>query len=269
MLRKKKLKNLVDEEEPDVRGPPRKAVINPRDRQDNYVELFKKHFTFRQAEPVDAISNQEGLKRAYSQPNSLYTHGNVLHIAGTQMGRPFKTYRDRQPWGDAVQDVWDDLKIPFKMTAHSQRYKDALEVLKNNPGITHLNGHSLGGAVALQLQKDLPERKFTTSTYGAPTISLTPAPENSQRYRNPGDPVSILDRGTIKTPETKPSLNPLTAHGYGNFTHTSESNSNGWVIDKQFKPQPQYNRPMQPLEFIPQNDDEGWVYPPNYDGPKM
>ncbi len=54
-------------------------------------------------------------------------------------------------------------------------------------------GHSLGGSVALELQDNMADRKFKTNTYGAPVLSFTPA-EN--RYRNRGDPVSMLDFGS-------------------------------------------------------------------------
>lgn len=117
------------------------SAIHPfasSDRQNNYVNLVRKNlYKTRVAKPVDAIANQEGLRRACSEPNSFYIHGNVLHLAGTQIGRTFTTYHNGQPWGDAVQDTWDDLKIPCHVTSHSLRYKEAKEVFntqsKYNP----------------------------------------------------------------------------------------------------------------------------------------
>ena len=121
-----------------------------------------------------------------------------------------------------------------------------------------MNGHSLGGTVALQLQKDMPDRNFTVSTYGAPTVSFT---QSENRFRNPGDPISLLDFGTKTTEDEQPSLNQLKAHSYQHFNHTSETSNNGWVTDKQFTPQPQYNAPAQPIAIQPQNDtvDNKWV----------
>jgi hypothetical protein len=48
------------------------------------------------------------------------------------------------------QDMWDDLKIPFNMTKYSQRYQEANQMLHDNPQITNVIGHSLGGSVALE-----------------------------------------------------------------------------------------------------------------------
>ena len=56
----------------------------------------------------------------------------------------------------------------------------------------------------------MPERNFTVSTYGAPVASMK---QSDNRYRNPGDYISILDRGAKITGEEKPSLNQLKAHG--------------------------------------------------------
>ena len=39
----------------------------------------------------------------------------------------------------------------------SERYKRAMDYLVAHPEVTFLDGHSLGGAVVLQLQKDFPE----------------------------------------------------------------------------------------------------------------
>ena len=75
----------------------------------------------------------------------------------------------------STQDWYDDLKIPFYQTHKTLRYKDAKMLLESNKQITSLNGHSLGGSVALQLQKDFPERNLKINTYGAPVVSMTPS----------------------------------------------------------------------------------------------
>jgi pimeloyl-ACP methyl ester carboxylesterase len=66
-------------------------------------------------------------------------------------------------------------------------------------------GHSLGGSVVLEMQKQYPDRTFKTTTYGAPVKSIT-TPDNidNKRFRNIGDPISILDRGA--TNAIAPSL---------------------------------------------------------------
>jgi pimeloyl-ACP methyl ester carboxylesterase len=112
---------------------------------------------------------------------------------------------------DFPQDHWDDLKIPFNLTAESLRYRNADKALKNNEllnpdrKITSLVGHSLGGAVILEMQKQYPDINFKTTTYGAPVKSIT-TPDNidNKRFRNIGDPVSVLDRGA--TNGVSPSL---------------------------------------------------------------
>jgi hypothetical protein len=94
------------------------------------------------------------------------------------------------------RDAWDDLKIPIQKTAWAKRYQDADALLKENPQVTNLVGHSLGGSAVLELQKNHTEKTFKTNTYGAPVASLT-VPDNvdNHRYRNYGDPVSMFDRG--------------------------------------------------------------------------
>jgi hypothetical protein len=48
-----------------------------------------------------------------------------------------------------LQDVWDDLKIPFVKMAKAQRYIDADALLGQNPQVSNLVGHSLGGSSVL------------------------------------------------------------------------------------------------------------------------
>jgi hypothetical protein len=95
----------------------------------------------------------------------------------------------------SVQDAWDTLKIPFGKTEESQRYKDADVLLAQNPQVSNLVGHSLGGSAVLELQKNHGEKTFKMNVYNTPVNSIT-RPDNidNHRYRNFGDPFSILDR---------------------------------------------------------------------------
>ena len=43
------------------------------------------------------ISDIEGLRRAYASDSGAYVHGDRMYVAGTRN----------------LQDVWDDLKLPF------------------------------------------------------------------------------------------------------------------------------------------------------------
>ncbi len=113
------------------------------------------------------------------------------------------------------QDYWDDLKIPFKLTKYSRRYRDADKLLQQKPDVKDLIGHSLGGTVSLELEKNHPDRHYDTTTYGAPVLSTTPG----NRYRHHFDPISMFDLGatTIGT-----ELNP---HTYTGFESYSDNNN--------------------------------------------
>ena len=135
------------------------------------------------------IADSEGLDEAYSTSEGLYSAGDTLYIAGTK----------------SAGDVLDDLSIPLGLTNTTQRHRDASMVLSANPQFSRLVGHSLGGAAALQLQKEHPELK--TRTYGAPVASFS---GSNERFRHWGDPVAMLDLGATTTAPR--GLNP---HSYG------------------------------------------------------
>ena len=84
-------------------------------------------------------ADTEALTEAYKESSGIVRHGETLIIAGTK---------------DAI-DVWDDLKIPLNQVHRSTRYAAAVQALKkaSDEGVTvtHLVGHSLGGAVAFRL----------------------------------------------------------------------------------------------------------------------
>lgn len=75
--------------------------------------------------------NATGLNTAYGTNKKLYIKDKTMFIAGTSN----------------LQDAWDDLKIPLRLTRFSQRYQDADDLLNKNPQVKHLVSHSLGGAV--------------------------------------------------------------------------------------------------------------------------
>jgi len=142
--------------------------------------------------------NTEGLKEAYKNRQTyLYLKDDTLYIGGTQN----------------IRDVWDDVtKVPFYGDVRkSERYKDADELLQKNPQVKKLVGHSLGGSVTLELQKQYPERNFETTTYGAPVTAFG----KGNRYRHSGilitDPISMFDFGATTYPIR--SNNPLRIHG--------------------------------------------------------
>ena len=89
-------------------------------------------------------------------------------------------------------------------------------------------GHSLGGSVSLQLQKDYPNRLKTSRTYGAPVADAFGG--NVERYRHYGDPVSILDRSAKSSIKLNPTTSLSLTHDYsemaGEFTSTEERPAN-------------------------------------------
>jgi len=143
------------------------------------------------------MQDREGLDQAYARDDGVYVVGDTEYIAGTKS------------FGDAV----DDLSIPLGMTNRTARYRDASRTLAANPKIRRVVGHSLGGAVALQMQHDNPNLK--SMTYGAPVLSFS---GSSERRRSLGDPISMFDFGSR---ETAPSTyNPHSYQDIGNRTES-------------------------------------------------
>ena len=81
--------------------------------------------------------NEEGMKKAYSNPEGYHIEGNKLFIAGT---------RD-------FNDVMDWYKIPVGTFKDSKIYKNIEPIFKNNKDINVIVGHSAGGSAALELEK--------------------------------------------------------------------------------------------------------------------
>ena len=86
-------------------------------------------------DPAEQLADRVGLDRAYGDPNKVYMTGDSMYVAGTS----------------SFGDVLDDLGLPFGLTRGTQRYIDAERVLQSNPKIRRVVGHSLGGAVSLEL----------------------------------------------------------------------------------------------------------------------
>ena len=121
------------------------------------VSNMKINNTIKQAIPDkpnnSRMSDSEGLSKALNAPNSVFIDGNRMYIAGTHN----------------LRDVWDDVsKIPFwGDLRNSERYQQAEAALKDNPQVNTVIGHSLGGSVALEINKQN-NNQFKTRTYGAP-----------------------------------------------------------------------------------------------------
>ena len=155
---------------------------------------YTKHIGFNNNNNFHKL-NSDGLTKAYNNNNKIHVENDTLYIAGTSN----------------LIDAYDDVsKIPFYGDIkNSTRYEQAKTVLDSNPNINQIIGHSLGGSVALQLQKD--NNKFETTTYGAPVLQLNPF-ITGNRYRFKNDPISMFDNGAITVDTFK--LNP---HSYSNY----------------------------------------------------
>jgi hypothetical protein len=101
-----------------------------------------------------------------------------------------------------ARDWYDDVtKVPvWGDTRQSERYQQAdktyNDLIESGHPVDRVVGHSLGGSVALQMQKDhfIPRSR----TFGAPVVDMRPFDRyytKAEHYRHPLDPVSIFDRG--------------------------------------------------------------------------
>ncbi len=173
---------------------------------------------------IKKMMDFEGLTNAYASADNVYLNDNTMYVSGTKHADTLiSTLPNFNPIQNYMkgyyQDMWDDLKIPFHNTANTQRYQEANEMLRDNPQITNVVGHSLGGSVALELEKNNPQDKLFTTTYGAPVY--TDSSIYSNRFRVVGDPVSMFDNGALtKLPN---SINP---HSYENGFNQINNNDN-------------------------------------------
>jgi len=153
--------------------------------------------TFHQTEakvkpaPVTFKADEQGLGEAYMNPlgTSYDPATKSLYVKGSS----------------TATDWLDDFRtIPFGDTSQSERHGQAVDAYNKLTGsgkpVDRVVGHSLGGSVALELQKNLDKqgRKVGSRTFGAPVMDLKSYDRyynNAERYRHPTDPVSILDRG--------------------------------------------------------------------------
>jgi hypothetical protein len=199
----------------DRSGPKAPPLLAPKPKTSSLLE---------RAAGEGVITDAEGLRRAYEQGDT-YTHGTTTYIAGSHTAR----------------DWWDDVtKIPFWGDSHNiYRMRMAQKALAANPQTTRVVGHSLGGAVALQAQKDNP--KLASRTYGAPVWDPFFGTDNQERgygifdkaqgkpggverYRSFGDPVSFFDGSAKSSMPGKEALSMSGPHAYQGLAaqHMSE-----------------------------------------------
>ena len=126
-----------------------------------YQTLYDKNDIKFASNNTKRITDADGLDEAYKSPNRTYINGNTLYIAGTK--------------GNLIGNDWlqnyQHIGIPFitgqkVRVDQTERYKQAIAAYKSHPEVKNLVGHSLGGAVALELKKD--NRDLTGRVYGTP-----------------------------------------------------------------------------------------------------
>ena len=107
------------------------------EKRNNLINEFKQVHSPIKEYVYNKISEAEGLEKAYAH-GDYFIHGKTMYIAGSHT---------KKDWYDDVTKVpdWGDLR-------QSTRYQAAEKALKENPQVTHVVGHSLGGSVALQLK---------------------------------------------------------------------------------------------------------------------
>ena len=152
------------------------------------------------------LTDAQGLRLAYENPDGIYQNGSILDIAGTKSGR----------------DEYDDLKLPLYQTQQTKRYKDVAKFIQDGTievdgkkltGITDIKSHSLGSVVGQQINDDY-GNIFRSRSYGSPFVS-SQRPEDTGtnlRMRISSDVVSMFDNATINLQRS--SLNPLDNHSY-------------------------------------------------------
>ena len=175
------------------------------------------------------LTDTQGLRLAYENPDGIYQNGSILYVAGTKSGR----------------DVYDDLKLPLYQTKQTKRYKDvdkfiqdgAIEVDGNKlTGITDIISHSLSSAVGQQINSDY-RNCFRSRSYGSPFVSGQ-RPEDTGanlRIRKTGDVVSMFDKGSITL--NKGTLDPLQNHSYQDIGNVHNKPGNLPITTEEFMQQ--------------------------------
>ena len=175
------------------------------------------------------LTDTQGLRLAYENPEGIYQNGSILYIAGTKSGR----------------DVYDDLKLPLYQTQQTKRYKDVDKFIKYGTikvdgkkltGITDIISHSLGSAVSQQINNDY-GNIFRSRSYGSPFVSGQ-RPEDTGtnlRIRKAGDVVSMFDKGSITL--NKRTLDPLQNHSYQDIGNVHNKPGNLPITSDEFMQQ--------------------------------
>ena len=164
----------TEDENPRTRVAGPRAPVLAKDVGEPLQELARRAGSGR-------ITDADGLARAYQQGDA-YMHGKTLYIAGSHTARDWMDDLTRIP-------LWRPLFGGSKAIHRYQMAQQAARATKPDTVV----GHSLGGAIALQMQKEDPT--LQSRTYGAPVFDPLGQNPSEDRLRSRFDPVSILYRG--------------------------------------------------------------------------
>ena len=185
------------------------------------------------------LTDTQGLRLAYENPEGIYQNGFILYIAGTKSGR----------------DVYDDLKLPLYQTQQTKRYKDVDKFIRDGTievdgkkltGITDIISHSLGSAVGQQINNDY-GNIFKSRSYGSPFVSGQ-RPEDTGTnltIRKAGDVVSMFDKGSITlntgtldaSSSSRGYRDPLQNHSYQDIGNVHNKAGNLPITTEEFMQQ--------------------------------
>lgn len=215
LLVKKIEKEMKRREDEKIEDDDRKKEIDWNARMNDFARNLNTHYKQnttlykeeRNLANKEKVEDRFGLSNAYASPTGLYKTGKTLYISGT-------TGKD----GSMTRDILDDLiHLPSRRGDKTEKYSDVMRELKKSPEITRLVSHSLGSAVVNTINEKHPD-KYATTTYATPAVKPKRKGKQDKRhkdYRNPNDPVSMLDGYAITSDYNEPNM--ITSHGFKNF----------------------------------------------------
>ena len=193
MLVDKFKKEMKRREDNRIENDDRKKEIDWNARMNDFARNLNTHYRqnttlYKEERNIGnkkKIEDRFGLSNAYASKSGLYSTGKTLYISGT-------TGKD----GSMTRDIIDDLiHLPTRNAEKTEKYKDVMNYLKDNPHISRLVSHSLGSAVVNTINENHPN-KYQTTAYATPAVKPKRKGKQDPRhrdFRNPNDPVSMLD----------------------------------------------------------------------------
>ena len=209
---KKELRRREDEK---IENDDKKKEIDWNARMNDFARNLNSHYRqnttlYKEERNIgnkEKIEDRFGLNNAYASKSGLYSTGKTLYISGT-------TGKD----GSMTRDIIDDLiHLPTRNAEKTEKYKDVMKYLNDNPHISRLVSHSLGSAVVNTINENHPN-KYQTTTYATPAVKPKRKGKQDPKhkdFRNPNDPVSMLDGYAITSDYNEPNM--ITSHGFKNF----------------------------------------------------